>query len=213
MKSVNTFNDTDLGFAIRDLIESWLRGNVHTSMPGKVESYSATTRTGQVKPLLKIASFDGEQTEIQSIPDVPFVVYGTQNAGVILPVATGDYVLLIFSERSIGETMQSGKVSNTSLTNTHSLGFAIALPGLFPRSSTIPITGSTDITIINNGGKVVIDASGDIELGKGIVQKLANETFVLSHTHSGVTTGSGISGPPVAAVPPISYTTSKVKAL
>jgi hypothetical protein len=180
---MSQLNTGDLGYAIQCLIADWLAGNVHTAMPGKVESYNSATRTGQVKPLLKMASIDGTQTEIKSIPDVPFAIYGTAKSGVVLPIAVGDYVLLIFSERTIGQAMQTGAPSNTSLNQMYALGDAIALPGLFPSVSAVPSTGGADITIVNNGGKVVLNASGDIEIGNhSLVKSLCTEALITALT-------------------------------
>jgi hypothetical protein len=208
MKNINSEN---LGHAIVQLLQSYIAGNVHTSMPGKVESYDRLTRRGSIKPMLKMKSADGSEIELPVLPDVPFAVYGTANASVVLPSSEGDFVLLVFSERFIGKFMQTGKPSSTPYENMYSLGDAIAFPGIFPSSSSIPATGSSDITIVNNGGKVVLSASGDIELGSGVLTALANELFVTSHVHTSAAPGSPTSTP-VPAIPPLSYITSKVKA-
>ena len=210
MKNLNTEN---VARAIIELLQSYLAGNVHTSMPGRVESYDRTKRTGSVKPMLKICDSSGTQIELPVIPDVPFAIYGTASASVVLPVSAGDYVLMIFSERAIGRFMQNGQQSVTSFEHTFSLGDAIALPGIFPGGSSIPSTGANDITIINNGGKVVLNASGDIELGTGTLSKLVTDAFSTlynAHTHNCATPGSP-SGPPLALMTALQLT-SKVKA-
>lgn len=153
---MNSLNTEDVGFAVQCLIADYLAGNVHTAMPGKVESYDPLTRTGQVKPLLKIAHIDKTQTELQSIADVPFAIYGTASAGVVLPINTGDYVLLIFNERTIGKAMKTGNASSTSLTHLFGLGDAVALPGLFPQPTGPHLENQTDIQIYNKSGNVLL---------------------------------------------------------
>jgi hypothetical protein len=207
----NTMNDSDVGFAISSLIMNLIAGKIHTAMIGRVESYNKDKRTGDVKPMVRRAGIDGMQTEYAVLPDVPFFVYSTAGAGIVLPVAAGDFVLLIFNERRIDGVMSSGNISNSTQNRLFDLSDAIAFPGVFPKSVSIPSTGANDITIINNGGKVVVNASGDIELGPGALTKLANELFTTAHVHTSAAPGSPTSKP-IAAIPPLSYVTSKVRA-
>jgi phage baseplate assembly protein V len=80
--------------------------------------------------------------------------------------------------------------------------------------NTITLKNSGDIEVVSSG-KVVVNASGDIELGGAALKTLATEDFVNSvykaHVHAGVTTGPGSTGAPTP-IPMPTELTSKTKA-
>ena len=80
----------------------WLKGNVHTSIPGVVREYDSATKRARVQIGLNILLTDGAGSMPRPvILDVPVL---QPSAGGILehfPVAPGDGVHLLFSERGI----------------------------------------------------------------------------------------------------------------
>lgn len=194
-----SLNETDIGFAIQGFITQFLAGNLNTAMPGKVISYDDVRRVVDIKPMLRKACMDGTQQEFPVLSSVPVAVYGTKGAGVKLPIAAGDYVLLIFSQRQTDDFFNNGQINNTQLSRQFHLSDAVALPGLFPQSWNEGTTGSGDIQIYNNGGKVTVTASGDIELGEAFLSSLVKSSFISifnAHVHTGGTI-SGSTGIPV----------------
>jgi hypothetical protein len=203
-------NTEHLGGAIATLIMAFLSGKVHTATLGRVEKYDKATRTGDIRPMLRKANVDGTQISYGLLYDVPFWTYGTSGAGVVLPVAKGDFVLLVFCEKKADGFFSTGQESDTSVNRVFDLSDAVAFPGIFPASSNIPATNDADITIYNSG-------SGNIVLGDSLTaEKLLNSTFKTMifdmHVHTGGTI-SGSTGMPTAIPDPTGLSmTNKVKA-
>lgn len=81
----------------------------------------------------------------------------------------------------------------------------------------IKILATGEIEIANDNNKITLKENGDIELGSASLKKLIHEDIITAmnaHTHSGVTIGAGVTGPPTY-VPPLStalHATTKTEA-
>jgi hypothetical protein len=157
-------NEKDVGRAVTELIESVL-GNVHTCMPGRVESYSYAKQKATVTPLLKRAFVDGSQLAYEPIPDVPVVFPASGVASLTFPLNAGDTVLLVFAERSMEKWLPAGGAAETTVNRLHDLGDAIAIPGLFPLNRTSDAGNNADLQLNLGSQKITIKANGDIEIG------------------------------------------------
>ncbi len=198
--------------------------NIHTSLPGRVETYDAATQLASVKPLI-MRAFVADETEVlEPLPIINNVPVRFPRAGkrfISMPIKPGHHVLLIFNERSI-DKWQAGSGEDTDPTDLrmHNLSDAVALAGFYPDSEKLDDADPDNIVIGEDGGVQVHVADDKIELGeKGASDKasldskiqieltrIATElsaltTYVLGHLHLGVTTGAGISGPPSTPPP------------
>lgn len=192
---------------------------VHTCMPGRIEKYDYTQQRAEVKPLLKRAMKDGTQLEYPNITDVPVCFPSGNDASITFPLSKGDSVLLLFSERSLNNWVNTGNDSNTELDKLHCLTDCIALPGIIPFSSTSKASNNDDVEISYKNQKITIKSNGDIEIGTGTLLSLVTEALIdafNNHTHLCAAPGSP-SGTPGLSTPPISlgsaHLTSKVKAV
>lgn len=186
---------------------------VHTCMPGRIEKYDYTQQRAEVKPLLKRAMKNGTQLAYPNITDVPVCFPSGNNASITFPLSKGDSVLLLFSERSLNNWINTGNDSNTELDKLHCLTDCIALPGIIPFSSTSKASNNEDVEISYKNQKITIKSNGDIEIGTGTLLRLVTEAFVAiynAHTHPDPT--SGFTGTPVATIGD-EQLTSKVKAV
>lgn len=123
---------------MEDMLESlelWLQSrmeDVHTMLPGTVQSYDPDTRTAVVKPSVKLRTMHGDILDIPPIAAVPVVWPGSSDFTAMskdLPKGSG--VTLLFSEASLG-TWQRGTTDAAAEDETrHSLQDAIAIPGLW----------------------------------------------------------------------------------
>ena len=152
-------------------------------------------------------------TDIVALPllsDVPVVFPTGGGWSLTLPIQPGDECLAVFSDAALDAWLQSGGIDNAPISQRrHSLSDAMAVFGL--RSTPNGLDGySTDsMQIRSDDGTVVIDLADDqitITAPTVVVNAqnvtLGSSTTVdkvkfLTHTHSGVTTGGGVSGPPV----------------
>lgn len=126
---MNGLNEKDPAAAIASLFLNMLSREVHTAMPGVVDTVSATAPfTVDVKPLIRSVSTLGKQRAFPIIHNVLLLTFGTQSCSVLIPVAAGDKVLLIFSERSLEKWAGDTNVADTLPGRHFEIADAFALP-------------------------------------------------------------------------------------
>jgi len=214
MKSTN---NATLTKAIQQGFRVMLAEELHTSLPGRITKYDSATRKATVLPLIKKKFLDGEELQFEPISDVPVMFYGVGESGIRLPESqfVGQTVLLIFAERSLDYWLSTQSTEPIIPGNTRkfSLTDAIALLSvnkftdgddggdnleLFWGNNAVRIKKNGDIEI-DGGNKITIKSNGDIEIGSTALRKLITDDLIAlynAHTHSGVTTGPGVTGPP-----------------
>lgn len=197
--------------------------DVHTCIPGKVEKYDATQQKADIKPLVKAPLFlddDGDvEVEVESLPVIPDVPIGWPRGGgffMSLPIEKGDFVLLVFAERSIDNYLAgSGSEVDPVVDNRFDLSDAVAIPGFAPFKRAIQ--GATDIggnaifgkesegiqIQLTSSNTVEIRLNGSAPNHVAIYEILETfwtsfKTWLDAHTHS---TGVGPSGPPASPSP------------
>ena len=121
-----------------DMLESlelWLQSrmeDVHTMLPGTVQSYDPDTRTAVVKPSVKLRTMHGDVLDIPPIASVPVVWPGSNDFTALskdLPKGSG--VMLLFSEASLGNWQRGSQDAAADDETRHSLQDAVAVPGLW----------------------------------------------------------------------------------
>ena len=169
---------------------------------GRVEEVNAGENTVSVRIQIKRRLFGGQ---IQSYPvllDCPFFVLQGGTGYISMPVASGDYCLVLFNDRAIDTWFDTGAEELPPSRRKHSLSDGFALVGIQPRSGAREI----DSTVIGINNPQGVDINGNdkrfvtfAELNTAL-QGLVNA--LNTHTHIGVTTGGGTSGTP--SPPPFS---------
>ena len=156
-------------------------GNLHTAMPGRVESYDAAAQTCDVLPQLKRQVPDGEggyTTEaLPVLSGVPVCFPRGGSFFLSFPLAKGDFVLVVFSERATGNWRQKGEASNPGDLRMHSLAGAVAIPGVYPTSGALDDADGTNLVLGKDGtaaAQIGITSSG-IELGRGTTDKVVTK--------------------------------------
>ncbi len=107
--------------------------NLHTMLPGVVESYNSTTGRADVAPCMGYGTVRGGKRIVRfrsTISDVPVGFFGTGGAVVQVDVAAGDEVLLLFSEGSLRpwKARRGGKKLDPISDARFQLEDAIAIP-------------------------------------------------------------------------------------
>lgn len=190
---------------------------------GRVVSYNETTQSCTVQPIPRNPA--GELLPV--IDRVP-VVFPT-GAGFALswPLSAGDTVLLVHADWAIDQWLTSGSEAAPADQRTHDINDAIAIPGLASYNAARANASATAFRIELDGAVVFeVSAAGVVQLGANagtdfvalaaaVMSELgAIKTAFDAHTHSGVTTGVGFTGIPVAPLPAASsVAATKVKAL
>jgi len=187
--------------------------NTHTSTIAKVTKIQNSTIS--VKPVFKRV-IKGVEVELPEFAEVPiFTLQGGSNYR-IMPIAKGDYALLIFSERCIDDWLVGGADNKKPREyRMHDYSDAIAIVGLnnVTNAINIPVgyeevkgniehtgdnTQTGDYNLTGN-----VEQTGDytqtgehIVTGDIILNGISLNDFVNNHTHSGVQTGASNTGTP-----------------
>jgi hypothetical protein len=164
---------------IRSALDAAL-AEVHTCMPAEVVRVHAGAHQRQfvdVQPSLqrRAPNEDGQVVD-ETLPVIPMVPVGYMQGGgffISVPIAVGDFVLLVFAERSLDQWLQTArKGSQRAITpgdvGTHVLEGAVALPcGPAPRSALLAGVHATDLVIghVNGKAQIHITAAGQVQLG------------------------------------------------
>lgn len=110
--------------------------DVHVAIPATVIDVHLTEGWIDAKPLVKdiIEPRAGERQAI-SVPiitRVPIVWPGSNGMRITFPMQAGDFVLLVFSERSLDAWLDDGNEMDPVDPRRHNISDAIAIPGLRP---------------------------------------------------------------------------------
>lgn len=122
---------------IMQSMEVWLQSrleDVHTMLPGCVQSYNPETRLATVKPTVLFRSLHGDNIDIPPIDSVPVIWPGSTDFSVQGTLEAGSGVMLVFSEAGIGGWLRGTQDADADDETRFSLHDAVAVPGLWPVS-------------------------------------------------------------------------------
>jgi hypothetical protein len=169
---------------LRDVINDRLR-QVNTCLPGRISSYNAATRKADVQPLIKEKFADGQILSLPRIPNVPVVMPGNSDAGLVLPIGEGDPVMLLFSQRSMDRWLTQGGEQESADIRMHALSDAIAIPGLF----SFDVSHSDGNGVVLKNGNILIRLhSSTVAIGTSTVELLDEITKALDDIVTGLAT-------------------------
>ena len=176
---------------------SWTKANLHTSIPGIVQEYTAATKRAKVQIALRLLMTDGETMPRPVILNVP-VVHPSGGGWIIhLPLQADDAVLLVFSERGIQAFKETFGISDPPRHAFFQERDAVAIPGfgalsITPVSTTGLVAQNEEGTIylqmepdgtvnVTTPGAVTVDAGGNATVNSGgsITLAASSETLVI----------------------------------
>lgn len=156
--------------------------NLHTCMPAEVVRVLEGANKRQfvdVQPCLQRLVYDDDAGEwiYEALPMVPCVPVAYMQGGrffVSLPLAVGDFVTLVFAERSLDHWLQVARKGGAATSpagdaGMHTLEGAIALPcGPAPRPELLEGIDATDLVVGGPAGIVVrAKPDGEVVLAEG----------------------------------------------
>lgn len=151
--------------------------NVHTSLPGIIVSFDPVSNKASVQPALN-KKFDTGEMPMPILENVPIIFPSSGNFSMTFPINVGDYVLLIFSERSIDLWKSVGGQVTPNDPRKFSLSDAIAIPGLMPLTEN-STNDNQDFVIKFADSEVRISQNGDIQIKTSNKIAIGNEVVEL----------------------------------
>ena len=160
--------------------------DLHTQMPGIIDSFNANTQTARVQPAIRriFRTDEGDRVFLtpKNLPlliDVPVIYPRGGGFSLTFPVKPGDECLLCFCERSIDSWFNSGSVSTPTERRFHSLSDAVALMGLSSQPNAIKDYNQDGVELRSDSGDNVVRMSEN-----GAI-RLENESGYVELTESG----------------------------
>jgi len=157
---------------IKQGVDSRLK-ELHTSMPGIIESFDSTKQTASIQPAVKriFVTRDGDKeiltpSDLPILINVPIVFPRGGGFSLTFPVKKGDECLLNFCERSIDNWHQFGTIKVPGARRFHSLSDAVAFVGLSSLPNKIPDYDPNNMEIKKDDGSVSIKLleNGNLEI-------------------------------------------------
>ena len=144
-------------FEIEKLVQDMLQ-NVHTCIPGKIESFDADKCLAVVMPTGQFIAPSGEKIDFPKVHDVPVVIqqYAGQDITMAFPIREGDGCMLHFSEQQL-DRFRDEEEAKCDL--RHDITNAIAVVGLFRQANKVVKEACDDDAVIidhNEDSRVII---------------------------------------------------------
>lgn len=127
---------------------------------GSIQSFDGTKKTATVQILFKRTLLDGTVQSYPVLIDVPVFTLQGGGGSLQFPITKGDTCLLLFSDRGIDEWLQNGTEAAPLNARMHDLSDAIALVGLNPVTSALPVYPTNKIVMAYQGTSLEITATG-----------------------------------------------------
>ncbi|HSS39039.1 MAG TPA: Gp138 family membrane-puncturing spike protein [Polyangia bacterium] len=118
--------------AARELLK-----DVHTALPGIIESFDATTQTARVRPAIRRVWVEQGPMDLPPCVDVPVHFPAGGSFVLTFPVGPGDECLLCFSERAIDAWYDRGGVQNPSEYRLHDYSDGFAFVGFSSKPNAV----------------------------------------------------------------------------
>lgn len=196
-------------------------GGLRVAMPGIVQSFDPDTQTVTVDIAVKDKIINNgviEDIQIPTLLDVPLVMPIAGNFILTMPVQPGDECLVIFADMCINSWWQNGTIQNQETIRRHDLSDGFAILGTWSQPNKISnystdsaqlrsLTGNTIVEVadtsvniiagtvtIQSSNTVNVTASNHVNINGSGHTTIEGKDF-LTHTHNGVQSGGGVSGP------------------
>lgn len=106
---------------------------LRVAMPGRVTAYDNQTHKATVQPLIQYQKEGGSPRELAPIAGVPIAHPRSQAGAVYLPIAPGDPVTLLCSDRDLSRWRAgNGQTAMPLIMRAHDLADCWAIPGGYP---------------------------------------------------------------------------------
>ncbi len=198
---------------------------LRVAVPAVVVSFNTATQTAVVQPAIRdtlLVNLVPTPTDLPQLSNVPVLGYRGGGFSITLPIKAGDEGVVIFSDLAIDSWWQSGGTQNNQVERRrHDLSDGMFLPCGWSHPRVLANYSGTALTVRSDDNAVSIAVDGSsitvspdhgttqLTVSAGSITLVATNVAVTgsfkvngvnvgsTHTHSGVTTGAGDTGPPV----------------
>ena len=136
--------------------------DVHTVLPGIIDTFDPETQTCTVQPAIKRIFVGDEEQPLPLLINVPVCFPTAGGFSVTLPIAKGDDCLIMFSERSLDNWLAFGGVRKPADKRFHDLSDGVVLMGLRTNPKALVDYDPTNLVIRNeaNDNRWILKADG-----------------------------------------------------
>jgi protein gp138 len=144
---------------------SFVRGALATAIPASVVTYDPVRQTVTAKPTISARIQDPNTGAIVPFPlptvgNVPVAFPSATGFAITWPLAPGDTVFLVLSDRSLDEWKSTGAAENfPAHPRRFDLTDAVAIPGIRPFTKPIPPTGWDPAAMVLEGVQIKLGSS------------------------------------------------------
>ncbi len=153
-----------------EVVSEALMTTLRVALPGCITIYDETTHKATVQPLLMKRDIDdtATPTPLSPIPNVPIMFPRTSKGALILPLAVGDPVTLLFSDRGLDQwKVSTGDAPvEPNSTRKHTLSDCWAIPGGYPDGKPFAAASPGNLALQVQPGTKIYIGDGSIELLK-----------------------------------------------
>lgn len=118
---------------------------------GKIDSVNTSEQTVEVELQVKRRVSSDKIESYPLLVDCPFIVLQGGGAYIDMPIAAGDYCLMLFNDRNIDTWWSSENVKEAPTRRKHSLSDGFALIGINPKTQVLDFDGSK-VRILGTSG-------------------------------------------------------------
>lgn len=163
---------------------------LHTCLPGIIDSYNPATQTASVQPAIKRVFTEQGGVNLPLCVDVPVAFPGGGDFFLTFPVQPGDECILFFSERCIDFWYANGGVQLPAEYRLHDLSDAFAQVGVNSQPNKLTSVQTDGAELRTRDRSTYIKLTAGTIFIKGNVVHEGNTTQTGNHTASGTVTGT-----------------------
>ena len=154
-----------LAALVQQGIENRLK-DLHTMLPGFIDSFDPATQTCTVEPAIKRVFVDGESLALPVLINVPVCFPTAGGFSITFPIAKGDECLIMFSERSIDNWLKFGDLRAPNDRRFHDLSDGFVIMGIRSNPKALANHDASNLVLRNeaNDNKLAINADGSMQV-------------------------------------------------
>lgn len=123
----------------------------HCIQIGKIEKVTPAEQTVEVTLQIRRPAADGSSAAIPLLVDVPYFVLQGGGAYIDMPIAAGDYCIVLFNDRDIDVWWSTANLADPATSRKHDLSDGIAIVGINPKTAVRDMDGEK-LRVINPDG-------------------------------------------------------------